>query len=249
MSFILEALKKSEQQRQQNAASPKQVGARRLSLHPRNSRHRPYWLLVTTVLLLLMLGGWWHFSASGPNQGDLPVVERVESPPPAKNRLDSPKPAVIAEPDNSPKVVESATGVAGQADVQPVEPVLQPRAVVETAPVPRSFIRTATSGKKAPSASMTQSGTIIAEGLTPQKESSTLPLYTDLSTGLRERMPRLDMSMHFYTSASERRLVRINNRLLREGDWVSGEVEIVEITPTGVILDFLGKDFKLSSAN
>ena len=248
MSFILEALKKSEQQRQQNAASPKQVGARRLSLHPRNSRHRPYWLLVT-VLLLLMLGGWWHFSASGPNQGDLPVVERVESPPPAKNRFDSSEPAVIAEPDNSPKVVESATGVVGQAVVQPVEPVLQPTPVIETAPVPRSFIRTATSGKKAPSAIKAQADTSIAEGLTPQKESSTLPLYTDLSTGLRERMPRLDMSMHFYTPVSERRLVRINNLLLREGDWVSGEVEIVEITPTGVILDFLGKDFKLSSEN
>jgi len=248
MSFILEALKKSEQQRQQNAASPKQIGARRLSLHPRNSRHRPYWLLVT-VLLLLMLGGWWHFSAPRPNQGDLPLVDRVENPPPAKNRLDSPKPAVIAEPGNSPKVVESSAGVVGQAVVQPVEPVLQPTAVVEKAPVPRSFIRKATSAKKAPSASMAQSDTIIAEGLTSQKESSTLPLYTDLSTGLREKMPRLDMSMHFYTPASERRLVRINNRLLREGDWVSGEVEIVEITPTGVILDFLGKDFKLSSAN
>ncbi len=248
MSFILEALKKSEQQRQQNAASPKQVGARRLSLNPRNSRHRPYWLLVT-VFLLLMFGGWWHFSASGPNQGDLPVVERVESPPPAKNRFDSPKPAVIAEPDNIPKIVESEIGVVEQAIVQPVEPVLQPTPVVETAPVPRSFTRTATSGSKAPSAIMTQSETIIAEGLAPQKESSTLPLYTDLSMGLRERMPRLDMSMHFYTPVSERRLVRINNRLLREGDWVSGEVEIVEITPTGVILNFLGKDFKLRSEN
>ena len=90
---------------------------------------------------------------------------------------------------------------------------------------------------------------MTAEGLAPQKGSSTLPLYSDLSMGLRERMPHLDMSMHFYTPVSERRLVRINNRLLREGDWVSGEVEIVEITPTGVILNFLGKDFKLRSEN
>jgi general secretion pathway protein B len=163
--------------------------------------------------------------------------------------LDSPKPAVIAEADNSPKTVESKIGVVGQPVIQPVEPVLQPTPVVEAAPVPRPFIRTATSGRKASSAIMAQSDTIIAEELAPQKESSTLPLYTDLSMGLRERMPRLEMSMHFYTPASERRLVRINNRLLREGDWVSGEVEIVEITPTGVILDFLGKDFKLSSEN
>ena len=96
---------------------------------------------------------------------------------------------------------------------------------------------------------MAQSETIITGDTPAQKESSTLPLFKDLSTELRGRMPRLDMSMHFYTPASERRLVRINNRLLREGDWVSGEVEIVEITPTGVILDFLGKNFKLRNEN
>ena len=224
MSFILEALKKSEQQRQQNAALTKKVGARRLSLNPHNSPHRPYWLLIT-VLLLLMLGSWWHFSESGSNQENSLVVERVERPLHAINQFDSAKQA------------------AGQLH----KPVLQPTPVVEAAPVPRTFTRPATTGKKAPSARMTQSGIITTEVLPSQEELSALPLYSELSKELRERMPRLDMSMHFYTSVSTRRLVRMNNRLLREGDWVNGEVEIVEITPNGVILDFLGKGFKLRS--
>jgi hypothetical protein len=43
--------------------------------------------------------------------------------------------------------------------------------------------------------------------------------------------------------------VRINDRLLREGDWVGRDMELVEITPTGVILDFLGKSFELLGSN
>ena len=128
MSFILEALKKSGQQRQKNAASPKQVGARRLSLTPHHSPHRPYWLLVT-VLLLFILGGWWHFNASETNQGTPLAVERVENPPPANNQFDSPLPGVIAKTDNTPNIVESET-IVEQVVVQAVEPALQPRPVV-----------------------------------------------------------------------------------------------------------------------
>jgi len=246
MSFILEALKKSEQQRRQNDASSKKVGARWLSLNPSNSPHRPYWLLVA-VLIFLMLGGWWHFSMSINNQEPPLVVERVESTTPANIQFDSPRPASIAEPDNSPKILESNFGIVKQAVARPVVPTLQPTSVIETAPVPRPFTQAATSRTKAPSDLMAHSEAIITEELQSEKEFPTLPLYTDLSMELRERMPRLDMSMHFYTPVSARRLVRINNRLLREGDWVNGEVEIVEITPTGVTLDFLGKVFKLSS--
>ena len=248
MSFILEALKKSDQQRQQNTTTPKKVGTRRLSLTPHHSPHRPYWLVIAG-LLLLIFGGCWFFSASRSEQGQPLVDEHVESPPPADNPINPPKPAVIVEPDNIPKRMESETGVAEQALRPPADPALLPSPVVETAPVPRTFLRPASSGTKAPSSVTVQTEPMVMETLSPHKESPTLPLYTELSVELRERMPRLDISMHFYTPAPQRRLVRINNRLLREGDWVSGEVEIIHITPTGVILDFLGKDFKLSSEN
>jgi hypothetical protein len=51
--------------------------------------------------------------------------------------------------------------------------------------------------------------------------------------------------MHFYNSEPNRRLVRINDQLLREGDWVSRDLELVEITQNGVVLDFLGTAFEL----
>jgi general secretion pathway protein B len=86
-----------------------------------------------------------------------------------------------------------------------------------------------------------------APGIAP---SADLPLYTELSRGLRERMPQLEMSLHFYTDEPQRRLTRINNRILREGDWVNQDVQLVEITPTGAVLDYLGtKTFIMQCAS
>ena len=80
------------------------------------------------------------------------------------------------------------------------------------------------------------------------RTASQLPLYNDLSRELRAQMPILDMSMHFYTPEPGRRMVRINDHLLHEGNWVDSNLQLVEITTTGAILDFLGKSFELRRA-
>jgi hypothetical protein len=61
MSFILEALKKSEQQRQQQATPAKKVNRRTLSLQASPSGRRLPWL-VAGLLPLLLLCGWWYFA-------------------------------------------------------------------------------------------------------------------------------------------------------------------------------------------
>jgi hypothetical protein len=77
------------------------------------------------------------------------------------------------------------------------------------------------------------------------RDSGDIPLYQDLSKGLRDRMP--PMSMHFYNKDRDRRLVRINDLLLHEGDWVDRDLQLVEITATSATLDFLGKSFEMRS--
>ena len=86
---------------------------------------------------------------------------------------------------------------------------------------------------------------IDAMSLKPKVEQ--LPRYLGLSRELRDMMPRLAMSMHFFTSTPSRRLVRINNHLLHEGDWLGSDLQVVEITAKGAILDFLGKLFVMRS--
>lgn len=80
------------------------------------------------------------------------------------------------------------------------------------------------------------------------RDSGDIPLYQELSEELRDRMPPMSMSMHFYNKDPDRRLLRINDLLLHEGDWVDRDLQLVEITGTGATLDFLGKSFEMRSA-
>lgn len=239
MSFILEALKKSEQQRQQQNGSPQKVRQRTLSLSSRTSGRGLRWLLAGGLLLTL-LGVWWLASEPA----------TVTVPPPSIP---------------SQEVVAVATAPA-QTPASAL-PAMVPPAAVEPAPVPRDFLaEPVTSAARtlvpqpasviaAEPAAGAEVATVVVAPLPRAIASaptepvlSELPRYLDLPRELREHMPSLTMSMHFYVADPARRLVRINDRLLHEGDWLSDDLQLVEITPSGATLDFLGKPFEMSSA-
>ena len=73
MSFILEALKKSEQQRQQKNASQQKVRKRTLSLPSHQSNRRLYWIL-TGLLSIALLCGWWLYSNTEQSLEQPPVA-------------------------------------------------------------------------------------------------------------------------------------------------------------------------------
>lgn len=255
MSFILEALKKSEQQRQQQNASPQKARKRTLSLQASSSR-RPWWLLAFAVLILLGSGFWWIYNDVEEPSGELlATADRVTA-----------EPAVAVQPTIAAAVVPAAPA--------PPPVAAKPVVVAEPAPVPSPFYldsqplprveseRSAaapasrvgkTGSPEPPAADAKASPATDAEqrvaflnGEEPVPSAvAELPTYQELGRELRERLPRLAMSMHFYNSDPNRRLVRINDQLLREGSWVAKELQIIEITPTGVSLDYLGTEFEL----
>ena len=252
MSFILEALKKSEQQRQKQNVSKSKVRKRTLSLQASRSGRQLFPWLVAVFLLLIVLGGWWLYSQDDATQvmepsamGSAPigppavsetavtaiaVLEPAKSPPAAESVLQ--QPAVDVEPAPVPKVLGSAPVVAAKATAQRIP---------AKAPSPQSTEGLAPRKRLVSEASES----VISD---QAQESSQLPLYNDLSRELRAQMPILDMSMHFYTPEPGRRMVRINDHLLHEGNWVDSNLQLVEVTPTGAILDFLGKSFELRRA-
>ncbi len=166
--------------------------------------------------------------------------------------------AAEAAPQAAPKAAPQAAFTA--------EPAPVPREFVDTPdPLPRMAVpapaRTAPQKSPEPVAQPRQVSA-LPPAVTQQKEQADasvpqppvtaaddrVPLYQDLSGELRSRMPGLKMSMHFYARDPDRRLVRINGRLLREGAWLSDNLQLVEITPNGARIDFLGKAFDLNSS-
>lgn len=246
MSFILEALKKSEQQRQQQNALPQQVRKRTLFMPYRRSNLRFYWLL-TATLFLLTFCAWWLYS-NGVTSPIQPLVEK--SVPLVVHQTEAPESAakgaivetaqqplaIIAEPAPVPRDVFSVT--------TPLSP--------DSRPVPAATSAQPRQARPSPRVEPREKSEYVAAEVLLSKEPQGLegyPLYSDLSGELRARMPRLTMSMHFYAAEPVRRLARINDRLLHEGDWVEQDLRLVAITINGVTLDFMGKLFEIRSQN
>ena len=241
MSFILEALKKSEQQRQQKGTSSQKVRKRTLSTASSRSDRRPYWI-AAGFLPLILLFGWLLYNGVGVPLGTEAPLEQ----PPAVNKARSTSP--LSQP-----MAAQPTEITLAVASPPQKPVV----VAASAPVPRNYISPPATSRRAPT---TVSANKAAEkppepdveprdlDEPPLEPISTHPLYLDLSRELRERLPRLTMSMHFYTTTPKSRLVRINNHLLHEDEWVNQDLQVVEITPTGVTLDFMGKLFEMRNS-
>jgi general secretion pathway protein B len=69
----------------------------------------------------------------------------------------------------------------------------------------------------------------------------------DLPTHLRMQIPDISYSSHVYSSKANNRSVRLNNRDLREGSWLSDDVEILEILQNEVIMRVGAQSFSLKA--
>jgi general secretion pathway protein B len=236
MSFILDALKKSEAERRQGEVP-------RLQNEPFSPapRRRPVWpfLLVLALLLNGVVFGWWLLareekretdavSAGGQNASaapaGLPAATKAE---PAAAPGGSAAPALPPEP-------EVVTVVIEETPAGPAAPAARPapaRAAEKKAPIRRT---------EPPPAAPARSKVAAAA---PAAKS--FPPVSELPDNVRAGLPRLDLHLHFFTPEPERRLVRINGLNLREGGSSGDGLSVVEITQDGVKLSYGGNRFFL----
>ncbi|QUM82318.1 general secretion pathway protein GspB [Moritella sp. 5] len=69
----------------------------------------------------------------------------------------------------------------------------------------------------------------------------------DLPAHLRAQIPDISYSSHVYSSKPQNRSVRLNNRDLREGSWLSDDVEVLEILQNEVIMRVGAQSFSLQA--
>jgi general secretion pathway protein B len=228
MSYILDALRKSDQQRQRGAAptlrtAPVTAGA------PRQPALLLYGSLAAVLLGAGIAIGWLR-----PWQPEQPPAPQ----------------AVVAKPhDSSPREAAPAPGFTRE----PV-PELRPRESVpaaQSAPAPMPRVMPA--GANA----MTRSTAPIAaktapEEATPAPEESVdtgrreqeVMTMAELPVPMLEQIPKLSISVHAYSAKRADRLVGINGRLLREGDYPAPDLRLEQITPDGMILSYKGYRFR-----
>jgi len=232
VSFILDALRKSEHERQRSAAP----GLSHVPLAtPR--RELPRWaLLVIGVLAaaVLVLGGaWWQsqrsLTATAPSSPTAVTAPVASTPPTAA------APAPVAAP-----TIATPPAAAAPTTVITAPPVQQPAVVVASASSPQDSESAAALDERTQSLA---SAAVVAKR--PAPTGPTLPSAAALQAqGIN--VPPLKLELHAYSDKPAERFVFINGRKYKEGERLSEGPEVVKIEPNGVVLSEQGQRFQLA---
>ena len=231
MSFILDALKKSESDRQ------RQSGPALFEVKVTPPRPRfPYWALALAALLVInIVVGAWVFlrrppPATAPSEtAATPLIPAAQSPlPQAAARPAVPVVAASVAPAAPPNTTASA--MASQP-----EPVLSD-AQSKDAPLNPDDYEPAVAGKQ----NQGQADAHVRSGT-----ESGLKNYADAASTPESHMPALRVDLHVYAAKPEERFVLINMHRLREGESLADGVRVESITPEGVVVSYQGAKFIL----
>jgi general secretion pathway protein B len=230
MSFILDALKKSEAERSRNS------GPILLELRQAQPRPRlPWWAVVIGVALVANLGvlGYALLRPDPPPAATEPVMAPAAAPAAQAPAAQSPAPVAVvpsaAVVQALPPVVAADPGAGGvlpdPALAQTPLPAMDPDDLPAIAP--RQMPPPATNAPR-PAA-----GSELG-----------LPTMADL-VGAGVRLPDLRLALHAYDPVPASRYVLLNSTRLREGEVTPEGLRVEQITETGVVLDFRGRRFML----
>jgi general secretion pathway protein B len=239
MSYILEALKKAEQERHRGHVPD--IGVQHYN--PLSRKGSSTWLWVAGGLLAVngVLGAF-LIGRDEPDPAPSPVVMApvqqtdgtseaavTEDQPP---RSDAPRPSVqdkaeqVAVAPKSPPLVPIASR---QPQATP------PRGRVTVSPVPLDELSSEVS--PAAAAAVVSSRKTAAEAGPPR--------WQDMPGTVRDLAAGLRLDVHVYDPSPKRRFVLINMTKYREGEQLADGPLLETITPTGVVLAYQGERFRM----
>jgi general secretion pathway protein B len=224
MSFILDALKKSEAERQ------RQAGPALLEMRiVRPARRLPVWAVIVGVALVscVLVLAWVALRRTAAPAG---VV--ATAPPPTA-------PAAGAV---------GAAGTAGAPAQQPAGPAAMALPAAATPTPGVAPMANVAAEPQYPAAAGDDNPADVAPAEAAPASAS--PNHSG-TAGLRNyaelggKLPELRLDLHVYAAKSADRYAFINMRKVREGDVTSEGVAVKEITPDGVVLEYQGTEFLL----
>lgn len=255
MSFILDALKKSENERQRT------IGPSLTDAPLRQHRiDRPWWALVVGALLIVNLGVLLIVLTRDNEQPApaaatiAPAVAAPATTMPAVNvPTRPPTPVARPQPGNSSATAvspavrslaeEADDGYAdayladGEAFDAPSHPDLAVAAKVPPGP---SIVRQV----EAPAVAPLAPGAAASAARLANESTESLPTLNALTaTGVA--LPDLHLDIHVYSAKPAERFVFVNMRKYHEGDTLSEGPTVERITPDGTVLSQQGQRFLL----
>ncbi len=215
MSFILDALKKSESDRQ------RQSGPALFEVRVASPRQRfPTWALLLAVLLgINLIGLLWYLL-----RNDAPPAVATMTTTPAEPAIGAAVARTGTDPRFDPPLIEDRSLTMGRA----------PLGTADTAPSALEAEIDLTALPSIDQAPRDPSGGNVTRGL-PTRDSL-------VGSGTAE-LPNVALSLHVYDAAPAKRFALIGSQRVVEGDSLPNGMRVEEIVVDGVVMSYRGSRF------
>ncbi|MEM6639509.1 MAG: general secretion pathway protein GspB [Pseudomonadota bacterium] len=253
MSFILDALQRAQNARDQQTIEAAPIQAQRVHDAPANPRSRTVLASAALVGIIgIALTAWMLGRGSAaPNRATAsPLPPPSSNQPAPRTRLRSDpmvdqgqvralnREAARAEP--TPESTATPRPLAG-AEADDVEALAEQEGLIAITPTPGRR-QNATADRTVTAPAQTQ---VDKPAAAERPLDEGLPEYENMLLGGRINLPNLRLDMHVFHDSPERRFVFINFKKYREGDAIDGDTEVEGITTRGAVLNHNGQRFVL----
>lgn len=252
MSYILDALKRADAERERERGHVPSLHTHNLPPNTRQTRQRAeqpsralWWLAGAALILIAAVLGWWW-------PKDIGADQVVAEPPPAAapSAPEAPSPSATTEaiPTARPSVAEGPS-LPILAPEPPKPPTRRPVAPSKVAVTKTDAQVDAQSAPAAAgTAATTSPSTTTAPAATQASTAApaaTIPHFGELSAEARARLPALSVSGATYSKNPALRMLIINGKVLQEGQEVAPGLKLETIEPRSAVMNHQGTRYRV----
>ncbi|HEY0767876.1 MAG TPA: general secretion pathway protein GspB [Steroidobacteraceae bacterium] len=236
MSFILDALKKSESDRQRQSGP----ALFEVKLAPPRTG-LPLWAIVIAALLVvnLAIAMWMLLRHSAPRSPDTSAAA------PTAGTLPAPSTAAAAAPPPPAAGAETPAPAPAPPALSTTAPTASAPALVPPALLPPVGATNGTGENPDDYAPAADAAAPLFNSRVRRGTADGVALYQDAAATPGTRLPQLRLDLHVFAARPQDRFVMINMHKLREGDSLAEGVHVESITPEGAVLSYNGSRFLL----
>ncbi|MDQ2819245.1 MAG: general secretion pathway protein GspB [Pseudomonadota bacterium] len=222
MSYILEALKKAQAERQ--LCNAPTIHAPTLHTAPAHvpSAKKTGALAAGLVAAVLLATGAWLWSQRVPAPVAIPATAMAPAP----------APVVAPAPAPAPAPVPAAALAPAPATVVVPPPVI----AAAPAPLPR----------KVPTPTPTPTPAPAATPVVPSQAEDNVRYARDLPQELQQQLPRVTFGGYMYSDYAADRLVLVDKTLRHEGEEIAPGLMLEKLLPRGAVLNYRGTRYRVN---
>jgi len=246
MSYILDALEKSEQERKQGEVPG--LNTFQDQIRPSRSPHRRlFYLLIGILLPNILIITLWLFFREPPAPAQVPTTTSASTATPTGDASPVVTTTTIAETSQPQEVDNNSAPISETTEMdQQSQPEITTKQ--DSSPAPTQEIENIaeselTEIEEQPGLVALENSDIKDEELYDIQEKAepvipALVSFENLPEDIRSDLPELNIAAHYFSNNPSARMASINGRIMRQGQTITRGLIIEEITREGVIFSF-----------